>query len=330
MALLRRVQQPDVVLYVNDVSHGFVSIADTVRTMKVPVLDLQPTFQKEFRSHAGLLESWFSLFGQIPPHLYVPPPEEPEWKAVRDADAELPKEHCAIIYKPLVEHLPDLAEGGSMKIIGPIYGSIDGKFVEKQALALEETGLKEWLESDSLPVVYMSMGSHLRDDTFLPGAMVRITEAFSGDGSSYRLLVSFGKNLGAGFGDHVRFESWVPQYAVLSHPSVKAFVTHGGANSAHEGIYHGKPFIVIPCFDDQRYHGPRLKELGLASDCLSPLTVTAVEAATAVAAVLQPCFQERAREASEKAKAMGGLQELERAAMNLIQWAESHPPTPVV
>merc|ERR1712107_444900 len=47
LALFRRVQQPDVVLYVNDYSHGFASMADTVRAIKVPVLDLRPSMHAE-------------------------------------------------------------------------------------------------------------------------------------------------------------------------------------------------------------------------------------------------------------------------------------------
>jgi polyene glycosyltransferase len=53
---------------------------------------------------------------------------------------------------------------------------------------------------------------------------------------------------------NVRIERWVPsQLEVLAHANVRVFLTHGGGNGFHEGIYFGKPLMVMPfwldCFD---------------------------------------------------------------------------------
>jgi polyene glycosyltransferase len=53
---------------------------------------------------------------------------------------------------------------------------------------------------------------------------------------------------------NLRIEHWIPsQLGVLAHPNVRVFVTHGGSNGFHEGIYFGKPLLVMPfwldCFD---------------------------------------------------------------------------------
>jgi UDP:flavonoid glycosyltransferase YjiC (YdhE family) len=45
--------------------------------------------------------------------------------------------------------------------------------------------------------------------------------------------------------------AWAPQLAVLCHPAVKLFVSHGGLNSTHEGLAAGKPLLVTPFFADQ-------------------------------------------------------------------------------
>ncbi|KAI8380716.1 hypothetical protein BD560DRAFT_386907 [Blakeslea trispora] len=56
---------------------------------------------------------------------------------------------------------------------------------------------------------------------------------------------------------HVRMVSWAPQMAVLLHPSVGLFVSHGGMGSFHESVYAGKRMLMFPFFGDQ----PRNAEL---------------------------------------------------------------------
>ncbi|KAJ3274160.1 hypothetical protein HDV01_003443 [Terramyces sp. JEL0728] len=46
-------------------------------------------------------------------------------------------------------------------------------------------------------------------------------------------------------------KKWVNQRALIVHPAVKIFLTHGGISSIHEGIYAGIPMIVTGIFADQ-------------------------------------------------------------------------------
>lgn len=59
----------------------------------------------------------------------------------------------------------------------------------------------------------------------------------------------------------LRCSTYLPQWAVLSHPLVRCFVSHGGANSTHEALACGVPVVPLPFFDDQFYIASRLEEL---------------------------------------------------------------------
>ncbi|MBD0303742.1 MAG: glycosyltransferase family 1 protein, partial [Tolypothrix sp. T3-bin4] len=61
-----------------------------------------------------------------------------------------------------------------------------------------------------------------------------------------------------------RVEDFVPQQAVLSHPTVRAFVSHCGMNSINEALCWGKPILGLPFFGDQHYNAARIVDLGVA------------------------------------------------------------------
>lgn len=55
-------------------------------------------------------------------------------------------------------------------------------------------------------------------------------------------------------------ERYVPQTDVLQ--CAKLFITHGGMNSAHEGLYYGVPLIVIPQSADQPIIAGQVANIG--------------------------------------------------------------------
>ena len=54
--------------------------------------------------------------------------------------------------------------------------------------------------------------------------------------------------------------NFVPQLEILQ--QVDVFITHGGMNSVHEGLYFGVPEIVIPSHFEQLLNGKRVVETG--------------------------------------------------------------------
>lgn len=54
--------------------------------------------------------------------------------------------------------------------------------------------------------------------------------------------------------------NYVPQTEILQH--AKLFITHGGMNSTHEGLYYGVPLVVIPQAADQPIIAGQVANLG--------------------------------------------------------------------
>jgi len=55
-------------------------------------------------------------------------------------------------------------------------------------------------------------------------------------------------------------KNYVPQTDVLQY--TKLFITHGGMNSAHEGLYYGVPLVVIPQSADQPIIAEQVAQIG--------------------------------------------------------------------
>lgn len=97
----------------------------------------------------------------------------------------------------------------------------------------------------------------------------------------------------------------VPQLEVLKRTSV--FITHGGMNSASEGLYFGVPLIVIHQGLDQPLVARQVEKLGagiyLRKNRLSPKTLT-----TAINLVTKDArFRDNARLIADSFKSAGGL-----------------------
>jgi len=58
------------------------------------------------------------------------------------------------------------------------------------------------------------------------------------------------------------WSDWVPQVAVLDHPAVKGFISHGGSTSVQEALWFGKPILCVPVLWDQFYSSWIAEQLG--------------------------------------------------------------------
>src|SRR5262249_53665442 len=103
----------------------------------------------------------------------------------------------------------------------------------------------------------------------------------------------------------------VPQPEILQRTDV--FVTHGGMNSVHEGLYYGVPQVLIPHQFEQLLNARCVAARGagyIIEDWLrrKPITAGALQQALAMVSS-EPRYREAAQELQRSLRATGGYQQ---------------------
>merc|ERR1712217_983264 len=117
----------------------------------------------------------------------------------------------------------------------------------------------------------------------------------------------------------------VPQLELL--PRCSAFLTHGGANSMHEGLSFGVPLAVVPLFGDQPTNGDSVVKCGAGVTFRYPLyTLNSKALQDAMCTLLEDGSSNKyvasAQTVSEKLRSAGGVP----AAANIILQHAGAPP----
>lgn len=175
-----------------------------------------------------------------------------------------------------------------------------------------------WLDAHE-SVVYVAFGSVTRLTPDEINAMLRVVRALGEKHhvlwmlpeEQHRFLPAPGK-----LPRNLRVVSWIhAQHGVLAHPSVRAFFTHGGSNSFHEGLYFGKPLLVRPVCIDQYDHAVRAVDSGVGLAVARPNTVDPRDVHAKLLRLLEEdSFAERAQHFSRLQHGIAGL----RTAGDLI------------
>jgi len=129
---------------------------------------------------------------------------------------------------------------------------------------LAAAGLGPFVEADGRRRVYVSMGTVAGGTEGLPPSFFApFLDAFGGRADT-KVLLSIGTKVSpAALGPlppNVTVRPSVPQIAILGH--VDAFITHAGANSMHEGLFHGVPLVCVPLMGDQPQNARRVVAAG--------------------------------------------------------------------
>lgn len=109
--------------------------------------------------------------------------------------------------------------------------------------------LKEFLDSSTEGVIYISWGSVVQTSSLHEEKRIAILKALSK--FTQRVLWKWENELMPDKPDNVFIRKWFPQRDVLCHPNVKVFMTHGGMLGTSEGVHCGVSMIVTPFYGDQ-------------------------------------------------------------------------------
>ncbi|XP_022836581.1 UDP-glucuronosyltransferase 2B15-like [Spodoptera litura] len=108
--------------------------------------------------------------------------------------------------------------------------------------------LKKIMDNAKHGVVYFSMGSNLKSKDMPEELKKSLLQMFGT--LKQTVLWKFEEKMD-NLPSNVHILDWAPQQAILSHPNLAVFITHGGLLSTTESVHFGVPIIGIPVFADQ-------------------------------------------------------------------------------
>lgn len=193
--------------------------------------------------------------------------------------------------------LPELTAGNPTSL-GPytfMVGILDHPAMGGSGMAKsdDQEKIMAWLDEQraaSTQVLYVAFGSEIRMPAHLANLLV---QAFRLGG--FTVLWASKVKPQVEVPDNVLVTKFAPQRAVLNHPAVVAFLSHGGMNSVNEALAFGKPLAIMPFFGDQMMVAATHRDLGVAV-MLDKTTTNAQELVDAIRTVSTEKYRKRSLE----------------------------------
>lgn len=301
-------EQPDLVIYDSTAMWGYIA----ARTNEIPNICFITTFVLDGSQGAIGLSTMLRFLWSILPKA----PKLLKWR--RSMAQEFGKENSGGITE-----YADLNIVFTSKEFHPDNNFIDERFqfVGPSIDPSTRTGDFPYVQLQDGAKIYISLGTiNNLDEDFYHTAFAAFADYPA------QFILSVGKHiditqLGTGPGNFI-IRNYVPQLDILQR--VDAFITHGGMNSVHEGLYYGVPEVVMPQQFEQLLNGKRVAQTGsgiLIGDKRPYGRVTIQELQRAIHDVLtEPSYHQNAQHFGQTLAAAGGYL---RAAAEIEAYLQS-------
>ncbi|XP_066257468.1 UDP-glycosyltransferase UGT5-like isoform X2 [Euwallacea similis] len=120
--------------------------------------------------------------------------------------------------------------------------------------------IEDWINNSDAGVIYFSLGSMIKSDTFPEEQLRAFIRAFAK--LPQRVLWKWENDTMPDKPDNVMIRKWMPQFDILCHSNVKLFISHGGSLGTMEAVHCGVPIVAMPQFGDQLYNSYAIQNSG--------------------------------------------------------------------
>lgn len=180
------------------------------------------------------------------------------------------------LYKYLGDNLPSLetlASNASLVFVNThqsVFGGIsrpdnviDIGGIHVRPPKIIPTEIERFINEAQHGVVYVNLGSTVKDSTLPTEKLAELLLTFRK--LPHRVLWKWDGAAIQNLPRNVMTMKWLPQYDILKHDNVKAFITHAGILSTIEAIDAGIPVVAIPLFGDQYGNAAAMQDAGMAT-----------------------------------------------------------------
>lgn len=158
--------------------------------------------------------------------------------------------------------------------------------------------LAEFIEGAEHGVILMVLGTELHSKDLSAETLAIIVETFAA--LPQRIIWKFEGLLRPNVSKNVYLDEWVPQQAILAHPNVRLFISHGGILGTIEATYYAKPVLGMPLFFDQYRNVERMQEAG-GAEVLDIMKLTREDFETAIRDLLdKPQYRHNVQALSQR------------------------------
>lgn len=151
-----------------------------------------------------------------------------------------------------------------------------GPMIDPSEIGSLEPEIKSILDqhdNEGIAVLYIAFGSLLKPtvDSILSTRIHEAIDSLLAENPHVAIVWSSNSHvkshtdaLSQKYGTRFLLRKWINQKAVLLHPAIKVFMTHGGISSIMETVYAGKPILALPFIGDQFLNAANAQDAGIS------------------------------------------------------------------